>query len=93
MHVSSFLTMTLTDPDQQTLPPTYPVNSVRLSATNDSQITSVNLYSHHAEVSRLFKLKLASGQNNVVLSDFPGSVSEDSIRSAFALYCVPQIAR
>lgn len=74
-------TMTLTLVDGQTQLPDYPVNSVKLSVANDSKITSVNLYSQHAEVSRSFQLKLASGQNNVAISDFSDCVDEESIRS------------
>ncbi|TEB35240.1 hypothetical protein FA13DRAFT_1788813 [Coprinellus micaceus] len=72
--------MTLTLVDGQTQLPDYPVNSVKLSVANDSKITSVNLYSQHAEVSRSFQLKLASGQNNVAISDFSDCVDEESIR-------------
>lgn len=75
------VTMTLTVAEGQTQLPDYPVNSVKLSVANDSKITGVNLYSQHAEVSRSFQLKLASGQNNVAISDFSDCVDEDSIRS------------
>ena len=59
------------------------VNHVDLVSTADSEITAVSVYSDRAEVTRVFKISVKTGQNNVNINGLPSVLDEESVR------CVP----
>ncbi|KAF7306479.1 hypothetical protein MIND_00439200 [Mycena indigotica] len=61
-------------------PPTFEPTTVTLKSLADSSIVGVNLYSSRAEVTRLFKLKLAAGHNTVKVVDLPSSLESETLR-------------
>jgi N-terminal domain of unknown function (DUF4140) len=60
------------------------VHSVELIAANDGKISSISVYSAHAEVTRSFKVGLKAGSNQVKISGLPNVLNQDSLR--FALF-------
>ncbi|KAH9484488.1 Protein F37C4.5 [Psilocybe cubensis] len=56
------------------------INTVELSAQEHSQITNINLYSGHAEITRLFKFEIQAGSNIVVITGLPCTFQQDSLR-------------
>lgn len=56
------------------------INTVELNAQNHSQITNINLYSGHAEITRLFKFKIKAGSNNLIITGLPRAFQQDSLR-------------
>lgn len=55
-------------------------NFINLSASEDSKIAGVSLYSGRAEVTRLFKFEIKAGQNKVTILELPRLLQEDSLR-------------
>jgi len=55
-------------------------NVITLSASEDSKITAVSLYSGRAEVIRSFNFKIKAGQNKVTILELPRLLQEDSVR-------------
>ena len=55
-------------------------NVINLSASEDSKITAVSLYSGRAEVTRQFKFEIKAGQNKVTILELPHLLQEDSLR-------------
>ena len=55
-------------------------NAINLSASEDSRIAAVSLYSGRAEVTRLFKFEIKAGQNKVTILELPRLLQEDSLR-------------
>ncbi|KAF5314549.1 hypothetical protein D9611_007229 [Ephemerocybe angulata] len=71
--------------DTQSQPPVndaevLPSNSVKLSAQKDGKILSVSVYTGRAEVTRLFKFNVQAGQNQVIVSELPISIDQQSFR-------------
>lgn len=54
-------------------------NEVQVKAL-ESKILGIKLYTEHAEVSRLFKVDLSAGQNNITISGLPTLMKEDTLR-------------
>lgn len=63
-----------------TPPPFQPVNVVELDSLNDSKISGVSVYTGRAEVTRVFKFEIKTGQNQVNISGLPTALDRDSVR-------------
>ncbi|KAJ2925288.1 hypothetical protein H1R20_g11833, partial [Candolleomyces eurysporus] len=61
-------------------PPSYPSAQIKIDSQTDSKIISVHLYGRRAEVSRIYKLNLATGQTAVTITGLPNGLDERSIR-------------
>ncbi|KAF6759168.1 hypothetical protein DFP72DRAFT_1031955 [Ephemerocybe angulata] len=62
-------------------PPAFETShSVELSAQKDSKILSVSVYAGRAEITRLFKFDVKTGQNQVVVTDLPLAIDQQSFR-------------
>lgn len=68
-------TTTLEDP-----PAFQPVNVIELDSVTNSTITGVSVYSSRAEIKRLFKFNIATGQNQLNISGLPKVLDQDSLR-------------
>ena len=68
------------DAAQQQPPVFEPINNVGLSSQKDSKILSVSVYSGRAEITRLFKLKVNTGQNLVTITELPSVMDQQSFR-------------
>ncbi|TDL23087.1 hypothetical protein BD410DRAFT_814727 [Rickenella mellea] len=55
----------------ETPPPFEPINVIELSSVESSKIVSVSLYSGRAEITRLYKLDVKTGQNQVTITHLP----------------------
>ena len=70
--------VTTIDSDQ---PPSFqPVNVIELDSITDSTITGVSVYLGRAEVTRLFKFSIKTGQNQLNISGLPKVLEQDSLR-------------
>jgi hypothetical protein len=65
-------------------PPFKPGDAIQLSAVDDSKITGVSVYTGRAEITRLFKFKVQTGQNQVNINGLPNGLDHDSLRLVFA---------
>jgi hypothetical protein len=64
-------------------PPAFePINNVQLASQKDSKILSVSVYSGRAEITRLFKFKVNTGQNLVAITELPTVMDQQSFRYA-----------
>ena len=61
-------------------PPLGPVNPIELDSVRDSTITGVNVYPTRAEITRLFKFNIATGQNQLNISGLPAVLHKGSLR-------------
>ncbi|KAJ7456145.1 hypothetical protein FB451DRAFT_1143590 [Mycena latifolia] len=62
-------------------PPAFePTSSIDLQSTADSKITGVSLYPTRAEVTRLYKFAVKTGQNQVNISGLPNLLEAESLR-------------
>jgi hypothetical protein len=59
-------------------PPFQP--AVALRADEDSTITGVSVYPSKAEITRLFKVNVEAGQNQLSISGLPQALDGDSLR-------------
>jgi hypothetical protein len=65
----------------ETAPPDFqPVNTIELVSVKDSKIISVSVYSGRAEVTRLFKFAVKTGQNQLNIIGLPKVMDQDSLR-------------
>lgn len=72
------LAMTTTDH-----PPAFePTGSIELQSVADSKIIGVSLYSSRAEITRLYKFSVKTGQNQVNISGLPNVLEAESLRWA-----------
>ncbi|KAG6876035.1 hypothetical protein C0993_006036 [Termitomyces sp. T159_Od127] len=72
---------TSTESHTDAQPPSFqPVNSIELVSTEDSNITNVSVYSGRAEITRVFKFKVKTGQNQVTINGLPNVLDHDSLR-------------
>ncbi|KAJ7149203.1 hypothetical protein C8R43DRAFT_925110 [Mycena crocata] len=69
--------MTTSTTDQ---PPAFSPTAIELQSLKDSKITSVSLYSTRAEITRLYKLAVKTGQNQVNISGLPNALEPESLR-------------
>lgn len=72
-------------------PSVEPINTIDLLSTKDSNISGVSVYSGRAEITRLFKFTVKTGQNQVTIKGLPNVLDEDSVRSVFNL--IPEAYR
>lgn len=56
------------------------VNVIELDSVADSTITGVSVYSERAEITRLFKFNIKTGQNQLNISGLPGVLDQESLR-------------
>ncbi|TDL13136.1 hypothetical protein BD410DRAFT_833371, partial [Rickenella mellea] len=61
-------------------PPFEPINLVEISSLENSKITGVSLYSGRAEITRLYKFKIKTGQNQVTIIGLPRVLDQSSLR-------------
>ncbi|KAJ7119742.1 hypothetical protein C8R44DRAFT_624324 [Mycena epipterygia] len=62
-------------------PPAFePTSSIELQSVTDSKITGVSLYSSRAEITRLYKFAVKTGQNQVNISGLPNILEAQSLR-------------
>ncbi|KAF7340145.1 hypothetical protein MVEN_01933000 [Mycena venus] len=66
--------MTTTDP------PPFEPSTIELKSVADSKIISVSLYSTRAEITRLFKFVVKTGQNQVHIAGLPNVLETESLR-------------
>ena len=63
-------------------PPSFqPVEAIELNSVQNSKITRVSVYTGRAEITRLFKFKVKTGQNQVIINGLPNVLDQDSLRS------------
>ncbi|KIM43920.1 hypothetical protein M413DRAFT_25436 [Hebeloma cylindrosporum] len=56
------------------------VNTISLSSLQDSAITNVNLYATRAQITRVYKANVLTGQNKVTITSLPNVVDHESLR-------------
>ncbi|KAG6872120.1 hypothetical protein C0995_012774 [Termitomyces sp. Mi166 len=56
------------------------INSIEFVSTENSKIIAVSVYSGRAEITRVFKVSVQTGQNHVVINGLPDVLDEDSLR-------------
>ncbi|KAJ7119753.1 hypothetical protein C8R44DRAFT_788827 [Mycena epipterygia] len=62
-------------------PPAFePTGAIELQSATDSKIIAVSLYSTRAEVTRLYKFAVETGQNRVNISGLPNVLETESLR-------------
>ncbi|KAJ7914298.1 hypothetical protein B0H13DRAFT_2462207 [Mycena leptocephala] len=62
-------------------PPAFePTVSIELQSVSDSKIIGVSLYSSRAEITRLYKFSVKTGQNQVNISGLPNVLEAESLR-------------
>ncbi|KAJ6554999.1 hypothetical protein DFH09DRAFT_577671 [Mycena vulgaris] len=62
-------------------PPAFePAVSIELQSVADSKIVGVSLYSSRAEITRLYKFAVKTGQNQVNISGLPNILETESLR-------------
>lgn len=66
--------MTTTDP------PPFEPSKIELKSVADSKIIAVSLYSTRAEITRLFKFAVKTGQNQVHIAGLPNVLETESLR-------------
>lgn len=66
-------------------PPAFEHHTITLSAKDNSKITGVSVYSGRAEVTRLFKFSLKTGQNQVIINGLPNALDAESLRCVHSL--------
>ncbi|KAF9492706.1 hypothetical protein BDN71DRAFT_1473629 [Pleurotus eryngii] len=65
----------------QDLPPTFdPINVLELRTADASKILKVSVYTNLAEVTRFYKFKVNTGQNQVKINGLPDAMDSDSLR-------------
>ncbi|KAJ7101544.1 hypothetical protein B0H15DRAFT_414267 [Mycena belliarum] len=62
-------------------PPAFePISAIELQSIKDSKIVAVSLYSSRAEVTRLYKFEVKTGQNQVNIAGLPNVLETESLR-------------
>lgn len=61
-------------------PPLEASHTIDLFSVDDSEIINVSLYSGLAEITRLFKFPVKTGQNQVIISGLPDALDTQSVR-------------
>lgn len=65
---------------QENPPPFEASHTIDLVSVNDSKIVNVSLYSGRAEITRLYKFPVKTGQNQVVISGLPNVLDPESLK-------------
>ena len=69
-------------------PPTFQVvNDIELDSVKDSKIVNVSVYSGRAEVTRLFKFAVKTGQNQLTILGLPNVLDRESIKFVVIAVC------
>ncbi|KAF7367406.1 hypothetical protein MSAN_00803200 [Mycena sanguinolenta] len=63
-----------------TEPPPFEPSKIELKSVADSKIIAVSLYSTRAEITRLFKFEVKTGQNQVHIAGLPNVLETESLR-------------
>ncbi|KAJ6519265.1 hypothetical protein C8R45DRAFT_950782 [Mycena sanguinolenta] len=63
-----------------TEPPPFEPSKIELKAVADSKIIAVSLYSTRAEITRLFKFEVKTGQNQIHITGLPNVLETESLR-------------
>lgn len=66
-------------------PPFELTNVVDLVSVDDSKIINVSLYAGRAEITRLYKFPVRTGQNLVKINGLPNAMDKESLRYMFPL--------
>ncbi|KAG6907484.1 hypothetical protein DXG01_008774 [Tephrocybe rancida] len=66
--------------EPEILPPFESTNTIDLVSVDSSKILKVSLYSGRAEITRLYKFLVKTGQNQVNINGLPNVLDRDSIR-------------
>ena len=61
-------------------PPFEPPHAIELYSIDASKIINISLYAGRAEITRLYKLSLRTGQNQVVINGLPDVLDQQSFR-------------
>ena len=63
-------------------PPAYAINEIKLGMAQEieGKVVNVSLYANRADISRAYRFKVASGQNQVAISGLPNVLDSSSIR-------------
>ena len=61
-------------------PPSDPLHAIELYSIDASKIIGVSLYEGRAEITRLYRLSLRTGQNQVVINGLPDVLDQESFR-------------
>jgi hypothetical protein len=61
-------------------PPFKSGEAIEISLVEGSKIIGVGVYSGRAEITRLFKFKVQTGQNQVNINGLPSVLDHDSLR-------------
>jgi len=69
-----------TSKSSESVPPFQLSNPIELVAEKDSKIISVSVYTGRAEVTRLFKFDVKTGQNQLNIIGLPAVLDRDSFR-------------
>ena len=64
-------------------PPFKPGEAIQLDAADDSKIIGVSVYTGRAEITRLFRFTVQTGQNQVIINGLPNVLEHDSLRLVF----------
>lgn len=56
------------------------VNTLSLSSLQDSTITNVDLYATRAQITRVYKTNVSTGQNKATITSLPNVVDHESLR-------------
>ncbi|KAG6807698.1 hypothetical protein H0H92_006658 [Tricholoma furcatifolium] len=68
------------DVQNATPPPFEAANIIQLVSVDNSRITNVSLYAGRAEITRLYKFEVKTGENQVIITGLPNTLDSDSIR-------------
>ncbi|KAJ7922929.1 hypothetical protein B0H13DRAFT_1980864, partial [Mycena leptocephala] len=61
-------------------PPPFEPSTIELQSVTGSKIVAVSLYSTRAEITRLFKFAVKTGQNQVHITGLPNILEQESLR-------------
>ncbi|KAF8960056.1 hypothetical protein BDZ97DRAFT_1906024 [Flammula alnicola] len=56
------------------------INAINLDSLKESTIQHINVYADRAQITRLFKVNVAAGQNKVTISSLPNITDRESLR-------------
>ena len=68
------------DTSNDSPPPFEPINIVELVSVDNSKIAGVSLYSGRAEITRVYKFSVKTGQNQINITGLPNVLDQGSLR-------------
>jgi hypothetical protein len=63
-------------------------NNIDLNAGADSRISGVSVYIDQAEITRVFKFSVKTGQNLVNVNELPTALEPDSVRCVYLTFAL-----